>query len=82
MKKVIKKTGVVAEKNGKYWGVQREGNHYTESDFGDISNATISNPKFCKKPTDMTWDGSHNTKRLRQARLRKIVRTIIYEVES
>ena len=36
MKKVEIIEGVVAEYNGKYWGIQYQDGHCTSKDFGDI----------------------------------------------
>lgn len=45
-------TGVVAEFEGKYWGVQYADGSVTSYGFGDIEKAEVSNPEFCKTPTD------------------------------
>ena len=41
MKKVKIIEGVVAEYNGKYWGIQYQDGHCTSKDFGDIEKAAI-----------------------------------------
>jgi hypothetical protein len=56
MEKTITITGVVAEYNGKYWGIEYADGHSTSYDFGDLENAQMHDPEFCKKPTDMTHD--------------------------
>lgn len=82
MKQVIIESGVVAELNGKFWGIQYEDGHSTSYGFGSISKAIISNPKFCKRPEDMTWKGSHYMKELRESKLRKVAKTTTYRVQG
>ena len=70
--------GVIAEYNGKYWGKQEWGN----MDFGDIERAYISDPEFCKKPTDKTSENQisyYNA--LSKAKLIKIKKIITTEFE-
>ena len=80
MKKTLTTTGVVAEFNGAYWGVQHGDAQYTCADFGPIENATIANPEYCQRPTDLTYKGSYDTEKLAKARLVTVTRTLIYEV--
>ena len=47
--------GVVAVLDGKYWGVQYSDGHSTERGFGPVENAHVSNPEYCRVPTDMTY---------------------------
>ena len=71
--------GVIAEYNGKYWGKQEWGN----MDFGDIERAVISNPKFCKKPTDKTSKNQYSYyNALSKSKLIKIKKTttILFEM--
>jgi hypothetical protein len=78
MKNVKIIEGVIAEYNGKYWGEQE---HET-MDFGDIETAHISNPKFCKKPTDKTSINLYSDyESLSKAKLIKIKKTITTEFE-
>jgi hypothetical protein len=78
--------GVAAEYNGKYWGIQYQDGHSTSSDFGELDKATISDPRYCKKPTDMTYDPKNNGGRnpdydkLGKARLVPIRKTIKVEL--
>jgi len=72
--------GVVAECNGEYWGKQYEDGYCTEYDFGPILNATLSDPEFCHKPTDLTYKDSHEIPQLEQAKLVPIRKTIIWEL--
>lgn len=87
MKKVKIIEGVVAEYNGKYWGTQYSDEYSTNKDFGDLEKAEISDPEYCKKPTDMTWDSentngyNHEFDKLSKAKLIKIKKTITTEFE-
>lgn len=78
--------GVVAEYNGKYWGTQYQDSHSTENDFGHWEKADISNPNYCKTPTDKTWCQKNNElnpeyNKLKNARLVKVRKTITTEFE-
>lgn len=79
--------GVIAELNGKFWGTQHEDEQYKQNDFGNLKYAKICDPKFCKKPTDMTYDpenvGGFNPDydKLKKAQLIKIKKTIITKFE-
>ena len=79
MKRIFIESGVVAELNGRFWGCLYEDGHSTSYGFGDISTAIISDPKYCKHPTDMTYEGSHYIKELRKAKLKKVTKTSTYE---
>ncbi len=80
------KTGVVAEFGGKYWGTQYSDGQCTATDFGPIEKAKVSDPEFCKEPTDMTWtprpDSPYNSdyEQLKKAVLKNITVTTIYEI--
>jgi hypothetical protein len=39
-----------------FGGVQYFDEHCTSKNFGDIDKAEIHVPKYCTKPTDMTWN--------------------------
>lgn len=88
MKKRIEKTGVVAEFEGEYWGIQYADGQCTVEDFGPIEKADVSNPEFCTKPTDKTWtprpDSPYNPdyEKLQKATLKKIIIETIYKVEE
>jgi hypothetical protein len=87
MKTVKTIIGVVAEYNGKYWGTQYADEKFTVNEFGDIKNAKICDPKYCLKPTDMTWDpkntlgNNHEYDLLKNAKLVKIKKIITTEIE-
>jgi hypothetical protein len=80
MKKEIIQIGVVAELNGKYWGIEYEDGQCTVYGFGSIENAKISDPEFCTKPEDLTYKDSCYYDILRQAKLVSVTKKIIYEV--
>lgn len=79
--------GVVAELNGKYWGFQHGDRQYTVNDFGDFMHAEISNPKYCKKPTDKTWNPNNSDRynpdydKLLKAKLVKVRKTVTTKFE-
>ena len=87
MKKVKVIEGVVAEYNGKFWGTQYKDAQFTSNGFGDFDKADISDPKYCTKPTDKTYDpantGGYNPdyNQLKKARLIKVRKTITTEFE-
>lgn len=86
MKKIKIIEGVVAEYKGRYWGVQEEDARSTCSGFGEFDKASMCDPRFCKKPTDMTWtptDGRYNRdyEELNKAKLVFAKKTITIEFE-
>lgn len=74
--------GVVAELEGKYWGIQYKDGKCTEYGFGPLASAHVSNQDHCLSPTDMTYKGSPYLALLRKASLRNITITTVYEVEE
>lgn len=82
LKYTLRKTGVVAELGGKYWGIQYADGHSTAYGFGDIQDANISDPMYCKAPEMMTYKGSPYVQELRQARLRPVTVETIYTVSE
>lgn len=56
--------GVMVMKAGKAWGVVYEDGRHTVYGWMDPESAPIHDPEYCKKPTDVTWPGSHYTKEL------------------
>ena len=85
MKKVKIIEGVVAEYNGKYWGTQYSDAQCTSKDFGDLEKAEISDPRYCEKPTDKTYDPKNTNgynpeyDKLSKAKLVKVKKTITTE---
>ncbi len=90
MKQIAKNEfiGVVAEFKGQYWGTQYTDGQCTCNDFGPIEKAHISDPEFCTKPTDMTYNPKNmngfnpDYDKLKRAKLIKIKRTTIFESEK
>jgi len=85
MKSIKVIEGVVAEYNGKFWGTQYKDGYCTVNDFGDLQKATISDSKYCTKPTDKTYDPANTNgynpdyDKLLKAKLVKVKKTIIIE---
>lgn len=71
--------GFAAELDGKYWGVQHADGQVTAHDFGPIDKAMVS--EHANAPTDFTYQGSSDAKRLARARLVPVVVTTSYTVE-
>ena len=74
-------SGVVAELNGKYWGLQYEDGHSSQSGFGPIDKATIANPEFCTKPENMTYEKDPQGRELAKAVLKKVTKTTEFDFE-
>lgn len=70
--------GVVAEYNGKFWGVEYSDGYGETKNFTDIENADICDAKYCTKATDMSNRNTYDD--LKKARLRKVKVTKIYEI--
>jgi len=68
-------TGVMIIKNGKAWGVTDEDGWSTSYGWIDIEDAPIHNPKFCKKPSDVTYKGSHMIKEINTGKVVYVERT-------
>lgn len=87
MEKVEVITGVAAEYNGSFWGIKYTDGHITVKDFVNFDKAEISNPKYCTKPTDLTWNPqntyhyNHEYELLKKAKLVKVKKTIITKFE-
>ncbi len=73
-------TGVMVMKGGKAWGVVYEDGHSTSHDWMDPESAPIRDPRFCKKPTDVTYAGSPDVAELSTARLVCVKRTTIVTI--
>lgn len=61
--------GVMVMKDGKAWGQTYADGHSTSYGWMDPEDAPIHDPKYCKRPTDVTWAGSHYAKELMTASL-------------
>jgi hypothetical protein len=75
------RVGVVVELDGKFWGVQYREGEGTRYDFGPIENAMVSDPDRCKSPEDIVWEKSVHKSDLKNAKLRNVTETRVYEVE-
>lgn len=85
-------TGVVAEKGGRFWSRRENDGHARipiadYGGFGPIECADISDPRYCHRPTDLTWDparGGYNPDyiALKDCRLLKVTVRTIYVVED
>lgn len=62
-------TGVMVMKNGKAWGIIYEDGRSTEYGWMEPESAPIYDPKWMKKPTDVTYRESHYIKELSTAKL-------------
>jgi len=82
MKKTIVKTGVVAEFEGKYWGIVYQDGKCCSEGFTDIEKAHVADPEYCKAPVHMSYAGSYDCTRLRKAKLVNIKITTTYETEE
>lgn len=61
--------GVMVMKGGKAWGVIYEDGRSTEYGWMAPEDAPIHDPKYCKKPTDVTYQGSHHIPELKKGQL-------------
>ena len=80
MRVTLESKYVVAEYNGKYWGIEYEDGHSTSYAFGPIEKADVSDSEFCKKATDFS-SRNHHTKELKKARLVKVKKTTVFEID-
>lgn len=74
----MNKIGVVAKLNDKYWGIIHEDGHSTSYGWTTIDKASVSDIKYCKKPSDMTYEGSPYTSELEKSTLVRLEKTIIF----
>jgi hypothetical protein len=73
-------TGVVAKKDGKYWGIQYDDGKITEYGYGPIGRAVMNDPEFVKRPEDMTFQSDPAfLEQLRGATLTLVKVTTVYE---
>ena len=76
-----KESGVMLMKDGMGWGIVYEDGRSTSYGWIPAEDAPIHDPKFCKKPFDVTWSGDHNLPEIRKGKLVKVVRiTTVKEV--
>ena len=72
--------GVMVMKDGEAWCVLVKGMNFTQYGWGNPAFAPIHNPRYCKKPSDVTYKGSPYTKELETGELVKVKRTTTVEV--
>lgn len=83
MKEYVKvEHGVLVMKEGKAWGITYADGRETCYGWLDPSKAELSDPRFVKKPTDLTYKGSRHVKELSTARVSKVTRTVIVQVSQ
>jgi len=73
-------SGVMVMKDGKGWGITYEDGHSTSYGWMDAEDAPIHNPKYCKKPTDVTWEGSYLVEELKTGELVAVERTTTIKI--
>lgn len=59
----------VIQYGDKFWGTQYADGHSTSEGYGPIEKAKIVNPKYCLRPEDATYRGSHYVKELRKGKI-------------
>lgn len=75
-------TGVMVMKNGKAWGIAYQDGNATGYGWIEPTDAPIHNPRFCKKPTDVTHRTSVYIKDLTDAELVPVTRTTTVELHT
>ena len=73
-------SGVMVMKNGKAWGETYADGHCTAYGWVDPEVAPIHDPKYCLKPTDVTYRDSPDRAELSTAQLVAVKRTTTVEV--
>ena len=77
----IVETGVLVMKNGKAWGQVYADGQSTTFGWMEPEKAPIHDPRFCKRPEAVTWEGSPYVRGLRDAKLVPVRRTTTITVE-
>lgn len=72
--------GVMVMKNGKAWGLLYDDGRSTSYGWVDPTCAEISDPRFCTKPTDVTYSGSPYEIELSDAEVLKVEREVTVTV--
>ena len=75
-----KETGVMVMKDGKAWGIKYQDGQSTEYGWIDPESAPIHDPRFCKRPEDVTWEASPHEKELKTGQVVKVKRTTTLEI--
>lgn len=85
--RIIREEGVVAELDGMYWGVVYKDSNMEQKGWVHLADAEITNPRFCEKPTDFTYNPENalgynpHYDELLKARLVHVVRVTTTETE-
>jgi len=72
--------GVMVMKDGKAWGVVYQDGRETNYGWVQLEDAPIHDPRFCKRPEDVTYEGSHYTAELRTGKVVNVERRTTVEV--
>lgn len=78
----IEIVGVMVMKDGKAWGVNYSDGQCTSYGWIDPILADIQDPRFCTRPTDVTYVNSPYIDELRTAKCVMVKKTIIVETEQ
>ena len=74
------KCGVMAILGDKAWGKDPHADNGSRC-WVDVINGEIADPKYAKKPEDLTYESDYRRKELSKARLVKVTRTITTTLE-
>jgi hypothetical protein len=66
--------GVMVVKDGKGWGINYEDGHSTSYGWIPLEDAQLYDHRYCKHPTDATYQGSLDTKELGTGKLVRVER--------
>ena len=77
---VKKETGVMVMKDGLAWGIEYEDGYSTSFGWINPADAPIHNPKYCKRPEDVTYKNSPHFRELKTAKLVEVERTTSVEI--
>lgn len=69
-------------KNGKAWGCVYDDGHSSQYGWIEPENALICDPRFTKKPTDVTYEGSPYLTELSDAKVVAVERLTTVNVLS
>lgn len=83
MSKTFIETGVmVMNSEGKAWGVTHEDGRSRSEGWMPAVLAPIHDPRYCKRPEDVTYSSDPNRKRIRKGKLVHVTRTTSLEVDN
>jgi hypothetical protein len=75
-------SGVMVMKGGMAWGIKYSDGKSTETGWVAPEDAPIYDPRFCRRPSDATYQGSPDEEELRNGKLVHVERrteVIIHE---